>query len=380
MSKRNLWYLGLEPLKERYTYQLSEEWMPSTFEKKNINFRSIRGGEFGGNINVGSVLDAYGRGVYSMNQCKELLKLISTGEVKNNDILYLQDFWTPGIESVFYMLDLYGLKLKVYSMLHAQSVDEYDFTYPMRNWMRGFELGIDSYMSGIFVGSSIHKHQLRSAGFKSPIHVVSLPINSEMVKLNNDKKVEKENQIIFTSRLDKEKNPFFMLKLAKEFLKRYENWSFVVTTSGNEFKSNMYNVINELEYFAEIEPRFILKSNLSKEEYYLELSKSKIQFNSSLQDYVSWTLIESTLFDCDIVYPNFRSFPEIINKNRLYKAFDIDSALQVIAGCIKAPLKHEYISEISNIGRMTEGWIMINDIQQEFNVWHENEYLKTLIW
>ena len=71
------------------------------------------------------------------------------------------------------------LNWNIYAMLHAQSVDEYDFTYPMRTWMRGFELGLDKRMTGIFVGSSIHKEQLREAGFESPIHVVSLPIHKQ---------------------------------------------------------------------------------------------------------------------------------------------------------------------------------------------------------
>ena len=31
MEKRNIFYFSLEPLKSRYTYQLSQEWMPKTF-------------------------------------------------------------------------------------------------------------------------------------------------------------------------------------------------------------------------------------------------------------------------------------------------------------------------------------------------------------
>ena len=29
----NIFYFGLEPLKARYTYQLSQHWMPDTFKK-----------------------------------------------------------------------------------------------------------------------------------------------------------------------------------------------------------------------------------------------------------------------------------------------------------------------------------------------------------
>ena len=102
-------------------------------------------------------------------------------------------------------------------MLHAQSVDEYDFTYPMRSWMRGFELGLDKRMTGIFVGSTIHKDQLREAGFESPIHVVSLPLHLEMTLdkyPEYDKEAKKKSIFVYSSRLEKEKNSFFMMAVA----------------------------------------------------------------------------------------------------------------------------------------------------------------------
>ena len=35
--------------------------------------------------------------------------------LKDGDIIFLQDFWTPGIEGIFYALDLYGYKnIKIY--------------------------------------------------------------------------------------------------------------------------------------------------------------------------------------------------------------------------------------------------------------------------
>ncbi len=88
----------------------------------------------------------------------------------------MQDYWTPGLDAIWYALDLYGIEVKVYGMLHAQSVDEYDFTYAMKDWMRPYELGLEKRMTGSFVHSSIHKEQLRADGFNAPERVVSLPI------------------------------------------------------------------------------------------------------------------------------------------------------------------------------------------------------------
>jgi glycosyltransferase involved in cell wall biosynthesis len=387
---RNVFYFGLEPLKARYTYQLCKEWMPATFKPyaKQLKFVEIDG-EFDADqeIKVGAVLDAIGRGKYSLTQCQTFLQKIYNDEVKSGDIIFLQDYWTPGLDAIWYALDLYGIDVKVYAMLHAQSVDEYDFTYPMANWMRHYELGLDKRMSGIFVGSTIHREQLRAAGFQSPIHVVSLPIHKEatLAKLPNyfdalaHGLIKKKNVVVYSSRLDKEKNPFFMMQVAEKFLEENTVWEWHVTTSGKSFRSMMPGVIDALESLAKRQPRFKLLSGLTKEEYYLELATCKIQFNSSLQDYVSWTVIEATAFGADIVYPNFRSFPEFIAADRLYKPFDVDSAIYVIKNSIFSHREHPKIVDISDLGRQMEAYIVANDITQEINIWHESEYCKQLI-
>jgi glycosyltransferase involved in cell wall biosynthesis len=382
--KRNVFYFGLEPLKARYTYQLCNEWMPKTFEQyaDRLNFIPIDGVfDADQEIKVGAVLDAIGRGKYSLTQCENFLKLIYEGQVKDNDIIFLQDYWTPGLDAIWYALDLYNIKVKVYAMLHAQSVDEYDFTYPMTNWMRHYELGLDQRMTGIFVGSSIHKEQLRAAGFKAPIHVVSLPIHKQATLdiLPEWQSMQKKNVIVYSSRFDKEKNPFFMLEVAEKFLDANTNYEWHVTTSGKEFRSMLPGVIDAMNALAKHQPRFKMLSGLTKQEYYTELATCKVQFNTSLQDYVSWTVIESTAFGADIVFPNFRSFPEFIEASRLYKPFDVQDALLVLHNVLTDTKTHYDIVDRSDLGRQMEGYIVANDFNKEICIWHEAEYCKALI-
>ena len=381
---RKLFYFGLEPLKARYTYQLSKEWMPATFEPyaNELEFIDVKG-EFAPDqqIKIGAVLDAVGRGKFAMSQCANFLDMLNRDEVNDGDIIFLQDYWHPGIESILYAIDLYGIDLKIYSMLHAQSVDEYDFTYPMRNWMRGFELGLDKRMTGIFIGSTVHKEQLREAGFTAPIHVVSLPIHKEatLAKLPGHDSLDKQDVIVYSSRLDKEKNPFFMMEVAKEFLKQKPDFEWHVTTSGKEFRSMLPGAIDALNKLAKEEPRFKLLNGLTKEEYYTELATCRIQFNSALQDYVSWTVIEATAFGADIVYPNFRSFPEFIDSDRMYKPFNVESAINTLHDVLDAPKTHYDIVDTSDLGRQMEGYIIANDYDKEICVWHEKEYCKHLL-
>lgn len=382
--KRNIFYFGLEPLKSRYTYQLSKEWMPKTFEPYAHKLRFIEiNGEFDPDqeIKVGAVLDAIGRGKYSLSQCQTFLKYIYEGKVNDGDIIYLQDYWTPGLDAIWYALDLYNIKVKVYAMLHAQSVDEYDFTYPMRDWMRHYELGLDKRMTGIFVGSSVHKDQLRHAGFTAPIHVVSLPIHRQATLdvLPNRSNISKEDAIVYSSRLDKEKNPYFMMAVAEKFLEQNPRYEWRVTTSGKAFRSMLPGVSKAMQALAKRQPRFKLLKGLTKQEYYTELAKCKIQFNSSLQDYVSWTVIESTAFGADIVFPDFRSFPECIPADRLYKPFDVEDAVHILNKTLRSTKQHPEIAIRSDLGRQMEAYIIANDYPYEVCIWYEAELCKALI-
>lgn len=381
----NLFYFPLEPVKSRYTFQLSNLWMPHSFKQFDWNVITIEGEELKEkDIKVGHVLDSIGRSTYSFSQIRNFLEnYLDKGLVKNNDVIFFQDFWTPGIEAIYYALDLHKIKVRTYSMLHAQSVDEYDFTYDMKEWMRPFELGIDNIhkTGGIFVGSTIHREQLRQANFKSPIHVLSLPLDKHEV-IHDIYSVEKKKQIVYSSRMNTEKNPLFMIETAKRFLELNKDYVWICTTSSPKFRSDSDLILTELYKFASKNNRFILKENLSKEEYYTILNESKIQFNSALQDYVSWTMLEAVSFGCKLVYPNFRSFPEcVLEKEYLYNSFNVEDSLSTLQKVINMDLSNfqNKVLDISNLGRLFESYIMYNDVKKEFNIWTDYETMKKMI-
>lgn len=381
----NLFYFPLEPVKSRYTFQLSNLWMPHSFKQFDWNVITIEGEELKEkDIKVGHVLDSIGRSTYSFSQVRNFLEnYLDKGLVKTNDVIFFQDFWTPGIEAIYYALDLHKIKVRTYSMLHAQSVDEYDFTYNMKEWMRPFELGIDNIhkTGGIFVGSTIHKEQLRQANFKSPIHVLSLPLDKHEI-IRNIYSVKKKKQVVYSSRMNTEKNPLFMIETAKRFLELNEDYTWICTTSSPKFRSDNDLILTELYKFASINDRFILKENLSKEEYYTMLNESEIQFNSALQDYVSWTMLEAVSFGCKLVYPNFRSFPEcVLEKEYLYNSFNVEDSLSTLQKVINMDLSNfqNKVLDISNLGRLFESHIMYNDVKKEFNIWTDYETMKKMI-
>jgi len=250
--------------------------------------------------------------------------------------------------------------------------------------MRPIELGYDKMFKtgGIFVGSSIHKEQLKDAGFEAPIHVVSLPFMYDEV----DKRIQQyskntENAIVFSSRLDTEKNPFFMIDLAKDFLDLYQDWKFYITTSGKQIKSNEPKVIDTIRDMEKLYPnRFIVKEGITKDEYYQTLCNSKIQLNTSLQDYVSWTLLEAATCECDICYPDYRSFPECVPNDRRYKPWSKTDALRILKDCIDNSKTHQNIPIISNEGRLKAADIIVNGSKKEYDLWENfpiNIFYKT---
>ena len=234
-------------------------------------------------------------------------------------------------------------------------------------------------MTGVFVGSTIHKNQLREYGFTCPIHVVSLPYGKADTMSLVTKIPNKENQVIFASRLDKEKNPYFLIDVIDKFLSQHPDWNWVMTTSGESFKSNLPDVVSMFERYSESQPRFKMLRNLSKEEYYTEIARSSIMFNCSLQDYVSWTSIEAHTFGTQFVCPEFRSFTDFAQPFQMYQAFDVQSALDTIETAVTHDLFEltRDLSTISDIGRIIETYIMVNGINHEINIWHEFEYWRS---
>jgi hypothetical protein len=380
-TAQKIWYFDIEPLAARYTAQLCREWMPDAFEQVGFlggAFEVIRGDSTDTEIQVGAVLDATGRGQYCSDQVYTFLTRIREGQVSSGDAIFLQDFWTPGFEAVLYALHLHGLRPRIYATVWAQSVDEYDFTWGMRQWMRPMELGLSRALAGVFVGSTVHRDQLRAAGFECPIHVVGLTISAKHVRAQMPKfrghRRDGRHQVIFTSRLDREKNPWFMLKVAQAFLERRKDYVWVCTTSAAHFRSNDPGALQAAIALAHAEPRFEMKAGLSKEEYYSQLAQSDIQFNCSLQDYVSWTLLESQMADCVPVYPNFRSFPEILPARCMYEAFSVGSALQVLDTSILELRLQSGIVEACDRGRLAQAEIIagIRPDEPEINIWHNN--------
>lgn len=328
--KNQFVYMPLESYKERYTCLMSAKngWVEQKFNENGIvNIIRVEGESLtSGKIEKGIVLDFFGRSYYSLTQNAELVKLIREGKIENNAVVYYDDFWTPGVEAVMYAAQLANIHLNIYAMLHAQSVDKFDFTYKLKNWMRNYEIGQSKFMKGIFVTSEYLKDLCDEAGFEN-VYFGGLPLNKKFL-LSNFPKVHKtqKNRVVYCSRFDSEKNPLIFIEVAR---KLKDTHTFVMTTSFSTVNSNDSFIIEKIKQ-AQEEGLIEIKVNLSKKEYYHELQKANYIFNSAKQDWLSWTMLEGILYDCIPIYPKYRSFPEYLDSKYLYTENDPDSAIKVI--------------------------------------------------
>jgi glycosyltransferase involved in cell wall biosynthesis len=391
INHRTLYYFPLESYRERYTMQLSAAktgWLERNWIKYGVDYYRILSchdeERNQGGIKHGVALDPTRRSRHCLDQVRYFLSMLESGEIQNNSVLYLDDFWTPGIEAIQYCADQMGISLRMFSNLWAQSVDEFDFTYKMRNWIRHYEKGNAKIMEGIFVANTMLKDLLVFNGVadEDQVYVVGHPWDTEEVFyrmpidyryfiLSEDDPIqhdwERQDTVIWSSRWDLEKRPEFFLRVATEVIEKNPKIKFVICTSAPKLRSNDKSLLGVLKACMEAFPdNIILKENLTKEEYYEILTKSKIQFNAADQDWISYTLLESSVAGCYPLYPYWRGFPETFEHNMefMYAKNDVEDAVKSILNIIedKSLWTGEAIQKRSWIHKRYDGtWIrMLN--------------------
>lgn len=349
---RKLFYMGLEAYEARYTLQL-QDWNERVFKTRGIDYEIITGAELTTDkkIVTGSVLDAHGRTYYSMMQMANLIKRMKEGAVTSKDVIFFEDMFTPGLESLPYIMDQVPKKFRpqVFVRCLAQTIDPDDFVNRegMFRWMRPFEQMVDSFVSGILVASEEMVSHLRIAGFKAPIYVTGLPFGKEEVR----SRVEyvhpitaREPRVGFAARWDDEKQPEFFMQLAQKFNKIRPEVEFAVFCGHPELKSNNKSHVEFAKYLENSgTANFKVYTGLKKNDYYELLAESTVLFNCALQDWVSNTVSEADTFGTLTLYPAYRSFPEVFanNPDNMYIPWSVEDAASRLEKMFVNPTKYK---------------------------------------
>lgn len=361
-AMRKLWYMGLEPYKARYTLQL-QEWNRAVFERRGINYEIVPGETLSNDqaIVTGQVLDAHGRTYFGMSQLMNLVRKMKAGEVSKDDVIYFEDMFQPGIESLPYILNQIdpAHRPRIAVRCLAQTIDPDDFVHVwgMQEWMGHYEKMVDSFADIVLATNEEMVMHMKVAGWRAPVYNVSgLAFGKDEVRARVPGELKKFEErayrVGFAARWDQEKQPDFYMDLIEEYNRiqnmPYNDWPRVefCIFSGAKLRSNNDSYMQRTR---DLQARGLLTvyEDLEKNDYYALLNDTRVLFNCALQDWVSNTVSEADTLGCNVLYPAYRSFPETFanDHERLYVPWSLNDALGKLTQLLKIP--HHNMGKIS---------------------------------
>jgi len=347
---RKLYYMGLESYEARYTLQLTE-WNRRVFDRRGLDVVYVPGITIDNTqaISVGQVLDAHGRSYFGMSQMMNLVQLMKNGEVTGEDVVYFEDMFQPGIESLPYIMDQIpqAHRPKVWVRCLAQAIDPDDFVHVwgMAGWMSTYEKMVNHFVTGVLATNEEMVAHMRIAGWTAPIYNISgLAFGKDEVleRVGGGSKItpfaDRPRRVGFAARFDQEKQPGFFMDLIEMYGKLTPEPCEFAIYSGGPLRSNNPEYVNRARRM-EAEGRLKIYDNISKNEYYAHLNNTRVLFNCALQDWVSNTVSEADTLGCNVLYPAYRSFPETFSNdpNRLYVPWSIDDAYHKMCNLLQTP-------------------------------------------
>jgi len=394
---KKLYYMGLESYKARYTLQL-EEWNRRVFNARGLDVVYVPGTTLDNSqkIVVGQVLDAHGRSYFAMSQMMNLVQMMQQGIVTSDDVIYFEDMFQPGFESLGYIINQVPAEMrpKIYVRCLAQAIDPDDFVHVwgMGKWMDLYEKMVNEIVS-ISGGAVLATNEemvmhMKIAGWTAPIYNISglafgkseVQERVAAIKPFSDRK----HRVVFSARWDQEKQPDFYMDLIAEWFNRHpESGVEFAVCSGAALKSNNDSY---MERTRTMQKRGLLHiyEDLGKNDYYNIVNDSRVVFNCALQDWVSNTVSEADALGCNVLYPAYRSFPETFanDHTRLYSPWSIEDALDKLEKLLKKP--SPLMGKISNwtdgtVGRVVdilegngEQWLRMSTDYRKHT--HETKY------
>ena len=371
---RKLFYMGLESYEARYTLQLTD-WNKRVFDRRGLDVVYVPGNTIDDtkSISVGQVLDAHGRSYFGMSQMMNLVQLMRKGEVTSEDVVYFEDMFQPGIESLPYIMDQIPAEQrpKVYVRCLAQAIDPDDFVHVwgMAKWMGLYEKMVCEFATVLATNEEMVAH-MKIAGWTAPIYNISgLAFGKEEVLariggIENIKPFqERKRRVGFAARFDQEKQPNFFMDLIEMYATLTSEPCEFAIFSGGPLRSNNPEYITRARQM-EADGKLKIYDNISKNDYYAHLNDTRVLFNCALQDWVSNTVSEADTLGCNVLYPAYRSFPETFSNdpNRLYVPWSIDDAYHKMQNLLSEP--HHNMGLISD---WTDGTVdRVIDIMQGF--------------
>jgi hypothetical protein len=376
--------MGLESYEARYTLQLTE-WNRRVFDRRGLDVVYVPGTTIDNTqaISVGQVLDAHGRSYFAMSQMMNLVQMMKNGEVGGEDVIYFEDMFQPGFESLGYIMNQIPREQcpRIFVRCLAQAIDPDDFVHVwgMNRWMDLYEKMVNEMVA--FSGGAVLATNeemvahMRIAGWTAPIYNISgLAFGKDEVleRIGGAENIRpfdsRPRRVGFAARFDQEKQPGFYMDLAELYAGHGIEFAIY---SGGPLRSNNTAYIERARRM-EAEGKLRIYENLKKDEYYDLLNNTRVLFNCALQDWVSNTVSEADTLGCNVLYPAYRSFPETFanDHQRMYIPWSMDDVQQKLEQLLE--WSHPNMGTISNWTHQTVDRI-VDILQGQGQKWARND-------
>jgi len=288
-----IYIVELEPVETRYTAQWKEH-LPKQMANAGLDVEVITGPDDAPqDTTPGAFLNFSGTNYWKSEQLKTISQMFADGTVKDGDYFLYTDAWNPTVLQLKYMAELLGVNIKLGGMWHAGSYDPADFLGRLIGdapWCRLAEESMFNVFDHNFFATQFHIDMFLEAFpnvDKSKIHRVGWPMEyMEPLLREYDIPTNKMDLVLFPHRVAPEKQVEIFKDLAKE--------------------------IPDVEFVVAQE------RNLSKDEYHMLLSRSKIVFSANTQETLGISCFEGALVGAYPMVPDRLSYTEMYGHSFKY--------------------------------------------------------------
>ncbi len=289
-------YVPLEHIDGRYTVHMDRD-IEAYLNAEGLEYVKIMPTTETPSLPEGQFLNAAFTSKFKALQIAEISAMFESGKIKDGDTIFFSDIWFPGIESIAYMKYFTKKDVKITGIIHAGSFTDTDFVRDMERWAKNFEDIIFDISDTIYCASNFIKDDIIKKRMVDPNKLVVTGLPVDYSGLDQHLGQDKENIVIFNGRLCDEKQPWLFDELEKHVKEKAD---------GN------------------LNIRFIKtqEENLSKEEYYSLLGKSKAIVSYALQENFGFGVAEAVYLGCQPVLPNRLVYPELYPNFELFDNFD----------------------------------------------------------
>lgn len=288
-----VYIVEIEPVETRYT----AEWkthLPRQMESAGLDVTVIQGpNDAPDDTTPGAFLNFSGTNYWKSGQMMQIASLFAEGKINDGDYFLYTDAWNPTVIQLKYMAELLGVKIKIGGMWHAGSYDPADFLGRLigdKPWVRNAERSMYDCFDHNFFATQFHIDMFMDnfpEADTTKLHRVGWPMEYMVNLLEGlGSSANKYDMVLFPHRLAPEKQ----VDIFKDLSDSMPDVEFVICQ----------------------------ERQLSKEEYHMLLSRSKIVFSANTQETLGISCYEGALVNASPLVPDRLSYTEMYNEEYKY--------------------------------------------------------------